>query len=158
MTILGKKGEGYVVIQFILFALIFIAPDRIGFGEDWGQPWAMGGLFLGIGLLGVGGLFGMAGLLNLGSNLTAVPHPKENSQLVQSGAYAWVRHPIYTGIILGALGWGFLQNSLLTIGLAFLLLLFFDVKSRQEERWLLEKFPEYGDYQERVKKLLPLIY
>ncbi|MEM7334791.1 MAG: isoprenylcysteine carboxylmethyltransferase family protein [Chloroflexota bacterium] len=158
LNALGKKGEGYVVIQFILFVLIFLAPNRLSFGENWGSPFSMIGLFVGVVLMIAGGLLAVAGVFNLGTNLTAVPRPKENSQLVQAGAYGLVRHPIYSGIILGALGWGCLNSSLVTIGLAFGLLLFFDIKSRQEEVWLSEKFPEYVDYQRRVKKLLPFIY
>lgn len=158
MKTLGKKGEGYVVIQLILFAIIFFAPNRIAFGENWSQPWVQIGLAVGLVLIGIGGLLTLAGMFNLGGNITAVPHPKENSQLVEQGAYAFVRHPIYSGIILGALGWGFLNNSLLTIILALVLFLFFDIKSRQEERWLSEKFSNYADYKTRVKKLLPYIY
>ncbi len=158
MSTLGRKGEGYVVIQFILFALIFFAPDRISFGENWASPWSQIGLVVGLILIGIGGLLALAGVFNLGANLTAVPHPKENSQLVQTGVYGLVRHPIYSGIILGALGWGFLNNSVLALGLSLILFIFFDIKSRQEERWLSEKFSEYSDYQKRVNKLLPFIY
>lgn len=155
---LGRKGEGYVVIQFLLFGLIFFAPGWVSFGEVWGAPWTMLGVVLGWILLLTGLGLALAGVLHLGENLTAVPHPKQNSQLVQSGAYALVRHPIYAGIILGALGWGFVNTSLLTLGLALVLLLFFDVKSRQEERWLSEKFDDYANYQRRVKKLVPFLY
>jgi len=38
------------------------------------------------------------------------------------------------------------------------LFIFFDLKSRREERWLREAYPEYGDYQKRVKKLVPWVY
>lgn len=158
MRSLGKKGEGYVVIQLILFVLIFFAPGRIAFGENWGQTGQWGGVVIGLVFLLIGCFLALAGVFNLGANLTAVPHPKPDSQLVQNGAYALVRHPIYSGIIMGALGWGLLQTSLLTLGLALLLFLFFDVKSRQEERWLTEKFAEYGRYQTQVKKLIPYIY
>jgi protein-S-isoprenylcysteine O-methyltransferase Ste14 len=41
---------------------------------------------------------------------------------------------------------------------AIALLIFFDIKSRKEEEWLLEKFPDYKTYQQRTKKLIPLIY
>lgn len=158
MQTLGKRGEGYVFIQFILFGLIFFAPNRIGFGEDWGATGSIAGMVIGLVLLLLGAGLAVAGVFFLGGNLTAVPHPKQNSSLVTSGAYALVRHPIYSGIILGAFGWGFLYSSLLTLALAAILFLFFDIKSRQEERWLSEKFDDYSAYQQRVKKLIPFLY
>ncbi|NER03929.1 MAG: isoprenylcysteine carboxylmethyltransferase family protein, partial [Okeania sp. SIO3C4] len=38
------------------------------------------------------------------------------------------------------------------------ILVFRDLKERREETWLSEKYPEYSDYQQRVKKLIPRIY
>ena len=38
------------------------------------------------------------------------------------------------------------------------LAMFFDIKSRREEVWLAEHFPEYAAYQRRVRKLIPFIY
>jgi protein-S-isoprenylcysteine O-methyltransferase Ste14 len=87
-----------------------------------------------------------------------VPHPKEDASLVEHGAYRIVRHPIYSGIILGAFGWALLVNSAITLVLAAVLLLFFDIKSRREEQWLGDKFDGYAAYQQRVRKLLPFLY
>jgi protein-S-isoprenylcysteine O-methyltransferase Ste14 len=87
-----------------------------------------------------------------------VPRPKESAELVESGAYKIVRHPIYSGLILAAFGWGILNTNLVTILLALILFLFFDVKSRREEHWLCEKYAGYPNYQGRVHKLIPLIY
>jgi len=77
---------------------------------------------------------------------------------VESGPYRVVRHPIYSGLIVGAFGWALMNTSLLTLVYAAILLAFFDVKSRREERWLARKFPDYAAYQARVAKLIPLIY
>ncbi|GMQ78757.1 MAG: isoprenylcysteine carboxylmethyltransferase family protein [Anaerolineae bacterium] len=154
----GESGEWYVVIQFVLFGLIFFAPLLMPDFFKWPAPWDSVGLLLGIGLSLFGGLMAVAGVLSLGRNLTAVPYPKEDAVLVESGAFRFVRHPIYSGIIFGALGWGFLNNSLLTLLLALVLFLFFDVKSRREEVWLSNKFSNYAAYQLRVRKLIPLVY
>jgi protein-S-isoprenylcysteine O-methyltransferase Ste14 len=109
-------------------------------------------------LSGLGALLAFAGLFSLGRNLTAVPHPKDDAVFVERGAYRLVRHPIYSGIILGAVGWGLLTNSLLVLLLSAGLLLFLDIKSRREEQWLNAKFAEYAGYQQRVRKLIPFIY
>jgi protein-S-isoprenylcysteine O-methyltransferase Ste14 len=154
----GTHGEWYVVSQFVLFALVVFGPKTLPGLPQWAAPWSIAGIVLGIILGMVGMLLILAGLLNLGRNLTAVPHPKENAFLVQTRAYAIVRHPIYSGILLSAFGWGFLNNSLLTLLYALILFLFFDIKSRREEQWLCDKFPNYDAYQKRVRKLIPLVY
>lgn len=154
----GPRGEGYVVIQFILFGVVFFAPETLPVLPAWPQPWATLGVVVGLLLGGIGALLIGAGLLSLGQNLTAVPHPKENATLVERGPYRWVRHPIYSGICIGAFGWALLQNGWLTLLYALVLFLFFDVKSRREEKWLATKFSEYKSYQQRVSKLLPFIY
>ena len=151
------KGGIYVLVQFALFGLIWLAPGKmlatwpdelVQFGRIFG-----GILFLyGILMLGIA-------MLNLGRNLQAEPHPKENATLVTNGAYRIVRHPIYSGIIVGWAGWGlFNGNELTTLLVLVLLLPFFDIKTRREERMLAEKFPPYADYQRKVKKLIPFLY
>jgi protein-S-isoprenylcysteine O-methyltransferase Ste14 len=154
----GQRGEWYVALQLLLFALIFLAPLLGPKLVEWPKPWDMIGIGLGVVLGLIGVLLALAGVLNLGRNLTAVPYPKEDAVLVESGAFRFVRHPIYSGIILGSLGWGLLNNSLLTLLLALILFIFFDIKSRREEQWLSEKYVNYTTYQARVRKLIPLIY
>jgi protein-S-isoprenylcysteine O-methyltransferase Ste14 len=112
----------------------------------------------GAALLFVGILIAATGAVNLGRNLTPLPTPKENSALIITGAYRLVRHPIYSGILFMAFGWGMWLNSWLTVGYALLLFAFFDIKSRYEEKLLLEKFPDYAAYRKRVKKLIPYLY
>ena len=154
----GQRGEWYVVVQLFLFGMIFLAPLLLPALYEWPAPWDVVGVGLGVVLALAGGLIAFGGVLSLGTNLTAVPYPKEDAALVERGAYRYVRHPIYSGIIFGAFGWAFFNNSLLTLLLALVLFIFFDVKSRREERWLCEKFPDYGAYQARVRKLIPWIY
>ncbi len=153
----GTRGEWYFAAQLVLFALIFIAPLAPG-QPAW--PGLAGLAARGLGLLLglVGAALASAGVFRLGQNLSVLPHPKDDAALVEGGVYALVRHPIYAGIIIGALGWALLTNSLLALGLAVVLLVFFDVKSRREERQLLARFPGYADYQRRVRKFFPFIY
>ena len=155
---LGPRGEGYVVIQLILFALIAFVPGKFNPSSQWPFPLAEIAVILGFFLGGYGAIMISLGLLNLGRNLTAVPHPKEDAFLVQGGAYGLVRHPIYSGIIIGAFGWALFFNGEITLLLAVVLLLFFDWKTRREERMLAAKFPDYAAYQQRVRKLIPYIY
>ena len=149
---MGKRGEGWVALQLLLFALILVSP-RV---EVLALPlWLR---LLGILVILGGGLLGTLGILGLGRNLTPFPRPKEGGYLVSTGGYGLVRHPIYSGLIFGSLGWSLVTDTLLGVGLTVVLFLFFDLKSRREERWLTEAYPGYPDYQKRVKKLVPFLY
>lgn len=151
----GSRGEWYLVVQACLFILVVFGPPGM---TGWSGPYAWMGRVGGGALIVAGILLAVTGVVNLGRNLTPLPSPKENSTLVVAGAYRLVRHPIYSGLALMAFGWGMWLNSWLTIGYALLLFVFFDIKSRHEERLLADKFPEYAAYRKNVKKLIPYIY
>jgi len=65
---------------------------------------------------------------------------------------------MYCGAISAAFGCGLWSQGILTLGYAAALALFFDLKASREERSLVERFPEYADYQRRVRKLIPLLH
>ncbi len=154
----NSRGEWYVIVQGVLFVLIAVGPITVDVRPDVPGgvrvvTWVIGGVLGAVGLL-----LSVAGLWGLGNNLSPLPHPKDDATLVQGGAYRMVRHPIYSGLIMGATGWALLNLSLITGSYAVVLLLFFDIKSRREERYLAAKFPAYAAYQKRVRKLIPLVY
>jgi protein-S-isoprenylcysteine O-methyltransferase Ste14 len=109
-------------------------------------------------LAALGALLALAGLAALGRAFTPFPRPRADARLRQSGAYAWVRHPIYGGLVLASLGWSLAWLSAPGFAFGALVLAFFDRKSALEERLLRARFPEYEAYARRVKKLLPGIY
>lgn len=154
-----------MVAQFTLLGLILIAPwlpiGRLSLppGEAaW--PTAVVWTARGLGgvLILIGGLLAVAGTLRLGRNLSVLPHPVDDAELVRSGAYGLVRHPIYSGLILGSLGWALVWGSWVALGLALALALLLDAKSRREERALAARFADYAAYQRQVKKLIPFVY
>jgi len=154
----GSRGEWYLVVQAGLFILLVFGPRTFQGMTAWGSPYTWIGSLGGGVLLLAGILLAATGAVNLGKNLTPLPMPKKNAMLIVTGAYRLVRHPIYSGIIFMAFGWGLWLHSWLTIGYALILFAFFDIKSRREERWLEEIFPEYAAYRKRVRKLLPFVY
>ena len=81
------------------------------------------------------------GAAALGSNLTPFPRPRASATLVDTGAYRYVRHPIYSGLVLAAVGWSLATASPLALVPTVLLGLLFDAKSRREEAWLTERLP-----------------
>ncbi len=153
---LGPRGEGWVLLQFVLLGLVGIAGARSG-GEPEGLVvWALvvTGLGMGIG----GAVLVVLGLRDLGRNLTAVPHPRDGAELVETGIYRFVRHPIYGGLIAMAVAWGLMNASLLTLLMAAVLALFFDLKSRREEAWLLARYGRYAEYTQRTQRFFPRLY
>lgn len=154
----NTRGEWYVIVQMVLFALVALGPTGNILTLSLPAPWNTTTRIVGF-LLGAAGLvLAFAGLFALGPNLSALPHPKAGAQMVESGVYRVVRHPIYSGLIVGAVGWALLTLSGPTLIYAAVLFVFFDLKSRREERWLLRTFPGYAAYRARVHKLIPFVY
>jgi len=154
----GTRGEWYVAAQIALIMLVFFGP------RTW-PGWPLGtisytwlGSIGGVAILLAGALLLMVAAFRLGSSFTAVSYPKEQGTLIETGPYRLVRHPMYCGGLLMAFGWAILVHGWLTLGYAIILSVFFDVKSRREERWLKDKFSGYGAYQKRVRKLVPFVY
>lgn len=137
----------------VLLLLAFgLSPLYPGHGENL---WAR---VLGCSLLGVGGWFLAAGFGALGRQLTPFPKPRADGQMIHSGVYGWVRHPIYTGVLAGVLGWALCWTSGPGLIVALFCAPFFDAKARREERWLKQKYPGYEDYSRRVRRFVPFIY
>jgi protein-S-isoprenylcysteine O-methyltransferase Ste14 len=152
---LGRRGEGWFAAQVGLFVLIGVAGSV---GPVWSGTARAGTDVLGAVLLGTGGLFALRGLVDLRENLTPFPLPLPGARLVDTGAYRLARHPIYGGLILGALGWGLLTASPAAIVGAGVLAVFFDLKSRREEIWLAAQFAGYPAYRSRTRRLIPWLY
>jgi len=153
----NSRGEYYVAAQMVLVVLVLLGP-RFGAGT-WEGRWSTTAVIAGVLIGGAGLVLCAAGVRRLGRrNLTPLPRPKHDATLVEDGVYGVVRHPIYGGLSLAALGWALAWRSPATLGLSLSLFLFFEIKSRREEQWLRHRFPQYAAYQHRVKKLIPLVY
>ena len=127
-------------------------------GNAWtGLPHLVSAV-VGAALIVAGGSLGARGILDLGTSLTAFPRPRSESELVTHGAYRLARHPIYGGIILGAWGWGLLTAALPALAAAAFTTVFFDLKSRREEIWLAERYPDYPAYRAATHRLIPWLY
>jgi protein-S-isoprenylcysteine O-methyltransferase Ste14 len=89
------------------------------------------------------------GSIRLGRNLSPFPKPRDDGALVREGIFALVRHPICSGFVFLTLGWSLVWTSLAALVGALILLAFFDIKARREERWLATTFAEYTEYRHR---------
>jgi protein-S-isoprenylcysteine O-methyltransferase Ste14 len=115
-------------------------------------------------LKGVGTAIFVSGLalavwarLYLGRNWGMPMTKKEEPELVTSGPYRFVRHPIYSGLLLGVLGTALATNLYWVIALA-VLGGYFIYSARVEEKLLTTSFPDaYPRYRARTKMLVPFV-
>ena len=94
----------------------------------------------------------------LGRNWSASVTFKQDHELIERGPYRYVRHPIYTGILLMALGTAMLHAWVSAFVLCGIVLVGFWFKLRAEEQLLTRHFPEaYPRYRQRVRALIPFV-
>lgn len=110
----------------------------------------------GVALLIAGIAFSVWARLHLGRNWSGTVTVKEDHELIRTGPYSYVRHPIYTGLIAGLIGTAICAGTLrAALGVAILSTALV-VKSRIEERFMRETFPgQYEKYREEVPALIP---
>jgi protein-S-isoprenylcysteine O-methyltransferase Ste14 len=154
----GERGEWFVLGQFALMLLVLLGPRTLPGQAGWSLPFAPARQVAGGMLIAAGGALALAATRRIGRGLTPMPYPKDHAPLIQGGPFAFVRHPIYSGLIVGSFGFALMMNGWLTFVYVAALFVLLDVKSRREERWLVQKFAAYRDYQRRVRKLVPFVY
>ncbi len=109
--------------------------------------------WLGAPLIGAGLAVAVWGARSLGRSLTPGTEPLPDAPLVTSGAYAYSRHPIYLGIVLGLAGYTLAwSNWTLALELGFVALKYFERKAKAEERWLVQRYPSYETYMRHVSR------
>jgi protein-S-isoprenylcysteine O-methyltransferase Ste14 len=144
------KDYWFVAIQFILF-FCFI------FDFDWSMKLGLTIQKIGFVIAVFGGMIITLALLQLNKNISPFPTPKKSSSLLQNGLYKYMRHPIYTGIILLFSGYSVYQNSVYKLLISLLLVILFYLKSNYEEQRLEQKFPDYRGYRSKTGRFFPWI-
>lgn len=144
-----------------LLAFLFLAGNKLDAGW-FGARFVVASpasAWTGVALTLCGCAFAAWARLTLGANWSGRPTVKVGHELIVSGPYAFVRHPIYTGLLLAAAGTAVaIGKWSCLIGLVLLALAFL-MKMSQEERLMLETFPQaYPDYRRRVRALIPGVF
>lgn len=98
------------------------------------------------------------GYAALGGSHSPGTTPTSGARLVSSGIYARLRHPVYAGWCLAALGLALILGSLLGVGVAIAAVVYYDLRTREEDRLLLKRYPDYDAYRRRVKRFVPRVY
>jgi protein-S-isoprenylcysteine O-methyltransferase Ste14 len=114
---------------------------------------------LGLGIIVAGLLYSVWARLVLGSNWSSIVTVHSDHQLIQTGPYAYTRHPIYTGILAAAFGTVLADGEVRTLLGFICLFLAFHLKLLVEERFMRGRFGiTYEAYEAKVKRLVPFIY
>lgn len=111
---------------------------------------------LALALVAIGLAFSVWARIYLGGNWSGTVTLKEGHELIRSGPYHYVRHPIYTGILIALLGGAIASGELrAVVGLVIVAAAFLR-KLRVEESFMRESFPaDYERYRAEVPALIP---
>lgn len=114
--------------------------------------------WVGVGLCLAGFGFAVWARVHIGRNWGMPMSLREGHELVTSGPYAYVRHPIYSGLMLAMIGSAFTASLLWLLGLP-LYFAYFLFSARSEEKTMLAQFPDaYPAYRWRTKMLIPFVF
>jgi protein-S-isoprenylcysteine O-methyltransferase Ste14 len=148
-----RIGWALVIGQVLLLVLFVVLPKRRSL---LAPPDLLD--VLGIILMIAGLAVLLIALLSLGSALTPTPVPQEGAALRTGGIYSVVRHPVYVGILLAALGFTLAVGSLWQVLLLIALAVFFYAKAFWEDRLLAERHGvAWFDYADHVSGFIPRI-
>ena len=110
----------------------------------------------GILLTAAGIAFAIWARFYLGQNWSSAVSIKVGHQLIRTGPYQWVRHPIYSGLLVALLGTALARGKLISLVALPLFFLGFWTKSRMEEQFMRKTFgQEYEDYSQSTGALVP---
>ena len=148
----------HIVPLLIAMILLIVPRVPIAFLRERVVPLTEWPFWLGLCVTCAGLLISVWARLHLGKNWSGIVTIKKEHELVTSGPYAFVRHPIYTGLLLGFLGtalaigdWRAVLAFALAAGALWR-------KLRVEERWMRQQFGDaYQDYRKRVAALVPFV-
>ena len=147
------------VVPLVLAALL-LWPDHVGVAAldrpigAW-SPWRFwcGALITAVGLV-----FSVWARRQLGRNWSATVTVKQDHELVETGPYRLVRHPIYTGLLLGFIGSALARGAWSGVLAVVIVIAALWRKLRLEERWMQDQFGDrYVAYRQRVAALIPFL-
>jgi len=145
-----------IVVMVLAVGLLGLVDERFGFMGQRFVPDSESVRRVGLVLTLAGLAFTVWARIHLGQFWSARVGLKEDHELIQSGPYAWVRHPIYSGILVAVMGSAVVAGdyrALLAVVLVWVGLI---LKARREEKLLSEHFGEaFVQYRQRTGALVP---
>jgi protein-S-isoprenylcysteine O-methyltransferase Ste14 len=92
------------------------------------------------------------------NNFNIIPEIKYNAVLITTGAYKYIRHPMYFSLLCMMAGVLIASVNLVTLGLFGLLMVTLVLKARKEEKLWSQHSPEYEAYMCRTKSIIPFVF
>ncbi len=138
----------YVIVQAVLLVLTIFLGQNLG--PQIHRFVLLGWICEWLGIIGI-----LISGASLRKSLTAVPIPKSNGKLSTTGLYRYVRHPMYTSVLLFAIGIAIGSGTIVKYLLVTALYFLFYAKSKYEEIFLKIKYPEYAEYALRIPRFIP---
>jgi protein-S-isoprenylcysteine O-methyltransferase Ste14 len=146
----------YGLPVFFAFYLVFGENLRFGWLESPIIPGNISVETLAVSLTAAGIAFAIWARFYIGENWSSAVTIKVGHELIRTGPYAWVRHPIYSGLLLAMIGTALARREPRGFLAVILLWLGFWIKSRMEEGFMLKTFgPEYEEYSRSTGALIP---
>lgn len=157
-----KKRETYLqrslyTLPLILGTWLLLRPEaRYGWLGERFVPAGPVSQWLGVGITAAGVAIAIWARRHLGANWSGVVTLKEGHELIRTGPYRSIRHPIYTGILVALLGTGVTIGQVRGLFAPAVAWLSFFMKARREESFLAEEFgPAFVEHQRNTGMFLP---
>ena len=144
---LSRRSVALISLQFALIGLII-----------WPFGAQQFGVIFWIAIIAAIALGVYTLLHNRLSNFNIRPEPKATARLITSGPYRFIRHPMYSTVLLAGAAFVGADNSGFKLGLWIALGLVLSAKARFEEQLLSEKFSDYPAYRARTKRFVPYLF
>jgi protein-S-isoprenylcysteine O-methyltransferase Ste14 len=157
-NIKGDRWKRTAGIRILVTVAVVLLLQASLFWQSFAYRFDFGVQLAGVILCVAGIVIAIWARVHLGRNWSGTPSMKEGHEFVTSGPYRYVRHPIYTGMILALLG------SALVAGVIWLVMFFFFTANflyriPVEERYMMQLFPDqYPAYKKRTKALIPFVW
>jgi len=148
------------VLAFLI-VIVLLSTTRIPLSWLYLQLWPVGlwPFWLGAAVTVAGLLFAVWAREHLGRNWSRSVTIKQDHELITTGPYSLVRHPIYTGILAGFLGTAIALSQVRGVMVVVLIFLVFWAKLRLEEEWMRSQFGEtYATYIRHTAALVPYLF
>jgi protein-S-isoprenylcysteine O-methyltransferase Ste14 len=154
----AASRAGHIIPLIVAAALLWLPTLPGGFLCGRFLPSGAATYFSGVAVLVAGLGFSIWARRVLGRNWSGIVTVKQDHELVRSGPYRWVRHPIYTGLLIGFAGSAIARGE--WRGILAVLIVFAALwrKLRLEEKWMQETFGDaYERYRREVRALIPFV-
>mmetsp|Transcript_24916 Transcript_24916/g.61648 ORF Transcript_24916/g.61648 Transcript_24916/m.61648 type:complete len:262 (-) Transcript_24916:854-1639(-) len=144
------EGEAWAFLQ--VFGVLAVIIGKVPVVGDF-MEYGLGPSFISLGLL-----FILTGVLEMGEDISPWPQPIQGATLKKEGIYKYVRHPMYSGLLIASFGLALATKSIERLVLCGLLFWILENKANYEERQLVDTFQDYEQYAQETNKFFPFIY